>query len=270
MDQGKHVKKRIWILVKAFPQPSQKYEETVCCAGITEDTGELLRLYPIRYRRLDKVNQFDRFDLVEMTITRASDDYRPESHRVDHDSIQVIKSGKKLSEQSRVQLWKPHISPSIKALLDDNKETNRSLGIVKPDPDSLQFKIKPAINSDEEDQLIAELVYRQQMSFLEYPLKPLDKPQYSFHYEYTCAGFTHKHQIHDWEVQAAFINYKRKYKTEDKALEMMTQEYQQNIPKRNLHFIMGTMKAHPQTFILIGLLRSGLDPEEIDKQRELF
>ena len=51
---------------------------------------------------------------------------------------------------------------------------------------------------------------------------------------------------------------------------MMTQEYQQNIPERNLHFIMGTMKAHPQTFIVIGLLRSGLDPQEVDKQQELF
>ena len=42
MNQGRYVKRRVWILVKAFPQPSQKYEETVCCAGIAEDTGELL------------------------------------------------------------------------------------------------------------------------------------------------------------------------------------------------------------------------------------
>jgi hypothetical protein len=29
---------------------------------------------------------------------------------------------------------------------------------------------------------------------------------------------------------------------------------------RNLHLIMGTMAAHPRTFIVIGLLRSGIDP----------
>jgi len=51
---------------------------------------------------------------------------------------------------------------------------------------------------------------------------------------------------------------------------MMAQEYQQNIPTCNLHFVMGTMKAHPQTFIIIGLLRSGIDPEEIERQGELF
>jgi hypothetical protein len=68
MIEGKHVKRTIRILVKAFPQPSTKHEETVCCAGVTEDTGELLRLFPIRYRRLNKADQFDRFDQVEMTI----------------------------------------------------------------------------------------------------------------------------------------------------------------------------------------------------------
>ena len=51
---------------------------------------------------------------------------------------------------------------------------------------------------------------------------------------------------------------------------MMTQEYQENIPRHNLHFIMGTMKAHPQTFIVIGLLRSPLDPAVLDAQGELF
>ena len=40
--------------------------------------------------------------------------------------------------------------------------------------------------------------------------------------------------------------------------------------KRNLHFILGTTKAHPQTFVIIGLLRSPVSPEELDKQPELF
>lgn len=268
MRHGKHIKRRIRILVKAFPQPSVKYEETVCCAGITEDTGELLRLYPIRYRRLDQANQFDRFDLVAMEMTKDSDP-RPESYHINEDSIRLIESGKTLSEQAKVQLWKPFIAPSLKALLEENKRTQRSLGIIKPDPGSLQFKIKPATTSDAEDQQIADLVF-QQASLIEEPLKPLDRPRYSFSYHYTCDGYPHKHQIHDWEVQAAFIHYKRRYKTEEQALAMMTQEYQQNIPERNLHFIMGTMKAHPQTFIVIGLLRSGLDPQEVDRQGELF
>jgi hypothetical protein len=51
---------------------------------------------------------------------------------------------------------------------------------------------------------------------------------------------------------------------------MLQQEYGERIPTRNPHFIMGTMKAHPQTFIIIGILRSGIDPAELDRQGGLF
>lgn len=268
MIEGKHVKRTIRILVKAFPQPSTKHEETVCCAGVTEDTGELLRLFPIRYRRLDKTDQFDRFDQVEMTITKASDP-RPESFKVDEGSIHVTSKGSTLDDAAKVRLWAPHIAPSLKTLMTENKDNNRSLGIIKPDPGSLKFRIKEAAKSDKEDQEVANLLY-EQASLLEDLLKPMGKPKFSFAYHYTCDGHPHKHQIHDWEVQAAFINYKQRYKTEDKALEMMQQEYGQNIPQHNLHFILGTMASHPRTFIIIGLLRSPLDPAEVVKQQQLF
>lgn len=51
---------------------------------------------------------------------------------------------------------------------------------------------------------------------------------------------------------------------------MMAQEYGENIPKRNLHFIMGNMAKRPWVFIVIGLLRSGLDPDELSRQGKLF
>ncbi|HDL85439.1 MAG TPA: hypothetical protein ENH11_03800 [Candidatus Acetothermia bacterium] len=251
-------------MVKAFPQPSQKHEETVCCAGVTEDGQALLRLFPIRYRRLGKDDQFDRFDLVEMTITKASDP-RPESYRVDEASIHRLERGKQLADAAKVRLWAPFIAPSLKGLMAENADNNRSLGIIKPDPDSLKFVVKEAAQSEQDDQAVAKMVF-EQASLLEGLLKPIEKPRYSFSYHYTCAGHPHKHQIHDWEVQAAFNHYKRRYKTEDEALKMMQQEYGQNIPRYNLHFIMGTMASHPRTFIVIGLLRSKLDPEEVNKQ----
>jgi hypothetical protein len=149
--QGKHRKRRVRILVKAFPQPSTKHEETVCCAGVTEDSQELLRLFPIRYRRLPKADQFDRYDLVEMTTTKATSDARPESYRVDEDSIHLVESGKKLSDEAKVRLWTPFIAPSIGVLLEENKTRGRSLGIIRPQPTSLKFLIKEARNSNAED-----------------------------------------------------------------------------------------------------------------------
>jgi len=45
----RYQKRRACVLVKAYPQRSQKYEETVCVAAVTED-HRLLRLYPVRFR----------------------------------------------------------------------------------------------------------------------------------------------------------------------------------------------------------------------------
>jgi hypothetical protein len=46
--------------------------------------------------------------------------------------------------------------------------------------------------------------------------------------------------------------------------------YGKTIPADNLHFIMGTMASHLRTFIVIGLLRSAFDPEELGKQGSLL
>lgn len=263
-----HVRLRVRILVKAFPQPSKKHEETVCCAGVTEDGRQLLRLFPIRFRRLPKEHQFGRFDLVEMLATKASDP-RPESFRVDESSIKLIESGSRLSEEAKVRLWQPFIAPSLTQLHEENRTINRSLGIIRPDPGSLKFYYKAASEADTADQEVTEQVHQmQQSSLLEDPLTPLEKPEYVFGYRYTSAGHAHAHLIHDWEVQAAHRHYKRRYNAH--ALEQLKREYGEHIPGRHLHFIMGTMASHPRTFIVIGLLRSGVDPNDVTRQGNLF
>lgn len=254
--------------MKAFPQHSTKYEETVCCAGVIEDTGEFVRLYPIRFRRLPDEHRFDRFDLVSMLIEKANDP-RPESYHVAEESICLVETDHGLSEASKVKLWAPFISPSIEHLQADNKDYGRSLGIVKPDIDSLKFRIRPQAKSDDSDKEVTDLLFKQQ-SLLEAPLKRLPRPEYSFVYEYTQDGHPHNLQIHDWEVQAAFHKYKKTYGSEETALERISHQYQDIIPSHNLHFIMGTMQKRPWLFILIGLLRSQLDPQEVLKQQSLI
>lgn len=161
-------------------------------------------------------------------------------------------------------LWKPHIAASLDALKNENKTTERSLGIIQPDAGTLKFFWRAAEAQEKEE---AKGV---QASLFEQPLKPLDPPEFVFGYKYTSGGTPHTHTIQDWEVQAAYIAYQRRYGTRDEALKMLEQEYGSRIPTRHPHFIMGTMKLHPRNFILIGLLRTGLDPDELDKQGSLF
>lgn len=256
---------RICILVKAYPQPSQKYEETVCCAGIT-DAGKLLRLYPIPYRRLSPEQRFGRFDVIEAIIERDTSDFRPESHRVDPDSIEIVQHEKQMDDASKVRLWAPFVVESLVRLRDENVATERSLGIIKPDNGSLRFKARPHTQNADDEAAFASM-YSQQGLFQEKALRPL-KMEYQFGYSFTCGGVSHEMKIHDWEAQATYFNYKRNYGPG--ALNVMRDQYEVMLPRQNLHFIMGTMKAHPRQFIVIGMLRSTISPEDAMRQESLF
>ena len=257
-------KERAIILVKAFPQPSQKYEETVCCAGITE-AGAFVRLYPVRFRHLDADKRFDRWDVVEYQALRPIDDWRPESRHVDETSIKIVQSRSLSDDAQRVRLWAPHVSASLVELKAENVATHKSLGVVRPDEGSIKFRHRKLRDSEDDRQLQAAF---KQVSLLGEGLLASLPVEYDFSYSFTCAGHAHTMKIHDWEVQAAYLSFKARYG--ERALEMLTQEYEQRIPTRNLHLVMGTMKAHPRQFIVIGLLRSALSPDDVTRQGSLI
>lgn len=253
-------------MVKAYPQPSKQYGETVCCAAISEDGSELLRLYPIRYRALSPENRFTRFDLLDVDLFKSTDDPRPESHKVVEDSIKVVKD-RKLTEPARTRLWLPFVSESLEALSTAQKNTCQSLGIIKPDTGSVKFKVQPIADATEEAREATQAAFEQQ-SLFEDSLSPLPQPEYVFSYVFRSDGKRHQMQLHDWEVQAAWINYRRKYGEE--AMDRLCNEYDKNIPSNNLHFIMGTIKNRPWQFMIIGLLRTSEDIEQLQAQQELF
>ena len=72
---------RVLITVKASPEPSSKYGDTVCVAGIRLDKPQLewIRLYPIPFRYLEHEQQFSKYEVLELDISKARNDPRPES-----------------------------------------------------------------------------------------------------------------------------------------------------------------------------------------------
>jgi len=254
-------RERALVIVKAFPQPSQKYEETVCCAGITPE-GEFLRIYPVRYRHLREEQRFTRWDVIEFESTRPIDDWRPESRHVNEDTIRIVQRVSPTDEAQRVRLWAPHVARSLVELKAQNEATEASLGIVRPDAGSVRFKARKLEPASVDDQRLRESFH--QVSLIDATqLTPLSV-DYEFTYRFTSDGKRHDMKIHDWEVQAAYFAYKKRYGTA--ALGKLVEEYETNIPARNLHLVMGTMKAHPRQFIIIGLLRSGVAPAEAVRQ----
>ncbi len=247
--------KRVFVLVKAYPQPSETYQETVCVAGVTE-TGEFVRLYPIRFRQLPATAKFKRYDLVEVQGERPRDDHRPESFHVDEGSIKVVRRASETSSATRANVWLPYVTPSLEDLRAANERDRVSLGIVKPDDGSVKFSWRLAATQGEGDRAISKALAHQ-TSLIEAPIKPLTTPEYSFTIKWTSNGKPSKGVIHDWEVQAAYNAYKVRYGS--KALETLKREYQDRMTARSLHFFMGTMKAHPTQFIIVGVLRGGAE-----------
>jgi hypothetical protein len=260
---AKAQRERALILVKAFPQPSQKYEETVCVAGLTPE-GRFVRLYPIRYRHLPVEKRFDRWDVIEYEAERPHKDHRPESRHVNEDTLEIVQHRDQWTAEERVAMWAPHVSASLIELRAQNLSDQRTLGVVKPDPGSVRLKFT-RLSATEAKARQEEF---KQVSLLDSNSLPALPVDYEFRYLFTSGGHPHDMKIHDWEIQAAYLQYGRRYG--DQALEFMTQEYQQNIPVRNLHLVMGTMQAHPRQFIIIGLLRSTVSPVDAQRQGKLL
>lgn len=170
-----------------------------------------------------------------------------------------------MDEGNRVRLWAPHVASSLVSLREDNLATGRSLGVIRPDPGSLVFSHRKLRNSAE-DAAIRTLF--EQVSLIEQSSLPKLSVEYEFTYRFTCAGTPHEMKIHDWEVQAAYFSFKNRYG--DAVLAHLKQAYQVDMPSRNPHFVMGTMKAHPRQFIVIGILRSTIAPDDASRQGSLI
>lgn len=262
-------KEQVCILVKAYPQASTKYQETVCCAGITP-AGQLRRLYPIVYRQLQPQQRFERFDWIEANMNRAPGDPRPESYRVDQGTLRIITSGKQPSAESKVRLWLSHVVPSLSWLYHEQERTGRSLGIVRPDAGTLRFRWSPLAQADEADKAITKIAVRQQSLFEEHSIKPLPSPEYLFRLEFASGGKHHAMTLHDWEVQATYARYKRQYGGPTAALGKIAEYYGERLAGMNPHLIVGNMQKRPNQFILIGVLRTGADIDADPNKQAMF
>jgi len=68
--------KRVLITIKAPPNPSKKYLETNCCAGVDLDSGQLIRLYPIPCRLLDDAKKLTKYSIIRVVCDKPIRDKR--------------------------------------------------------------------------------------------------------------------------------------------------------------------------------------------------
>lgn len=202
---------KVLVLVKASPQPSRQYGDTVCVAGICADAvaPRWVRLYPVPFRYLDGDNQFRKYDVISVNTRDAGSDKRPESRKIEATSIRVEQQVKGWQERAkRVEMLH---DPSMCDLQDAVKKNidSQSLAAVRPtEVNGLKITPHPGWTAE---QLARFDAYRDQGDlFRETAPRLLDPPRFEVRIDYMCETLAcsgHVQRIIDWELTALQRRY---------------------------------------------------------------
>jgi hypothetical protein len=206
-------KKQVLITVKTYPNPSKKYKETVCVAGIDLSSNNWIRLYPIPFRDLEEDRKFKKYHVIEVETHKAKDDTRPESYKVHIDSIKVIdKYDTKNNWGRRKEVVMPTCSDSLCGIYQKTEVSGKSLGMFKPG--KIKFECKKVKIEDLKER---QKCYSQQ-GFFDKQNNPIEPIPYDFRYSFFCHGYSecpgHNLLIIDWEIGQSFRSWRYKYRSE--------------------------------------------------------
>ena len=232
------------ILVKALPQPSKTYGETVCCAGVTAD-GQWKRLFPVRFRHLSGDSSFKRWDWVNFNFRQPTRDKRAESCHVYEESIVV---DGKFPERDRTRLLSPIIIGSAKqaAVL------GLSLALIRPRNTRFIATAKSKNELQKEREAFAYAA--KQTSLFDAELAKLEPSPYKFRFDFEDDNGKHKYQTGDWEAHAMF--WRERQRTSDaEALKWMNDIFNDDYPAKGMVFAIGNQAKRPQTWQLLGVIR---------------
>ena len=255
-------KKKILITVRTYPTPSAKDVEVSCTAGITED-GEWIRLFPIPTRFLEDDKQFKKYQLIEAEVTRSSD-FRPESYKVNVDSIRVLKNP--LTTDNYWQARKDYLFPLMSSSLCELQRQQQNngyptLGFFKPK--EVTFDIEPEENADWTESELAKL---SQLSFSDKGVpRILEKIPYKFRYGFRCEDAEcngHNLSCTDWELGQSYRAWSNKHGQDWRRVFRNKYELEM-ILKRDLHFYVGTVHQYPDVWIIVGLFYPSIAPERL-------
>ena len=246
-------RRRVLIVVKTYPSPARRGGEVSCTGAITED-GNWRRLFPIPYRALTDTQKFRKYQWVEVNMQR-SDDPRPESYRVDVDSLEIV--GDPIPTKGNWQERKRVLFP-LKAhclcCLQKQQKAHQSptLGFFKP-WQITSFSIQP---DEEPNWTPRELETLNQLSMFDNaPENVLEKVPYHFYYHFRCEHEDcngHSLSCTDWELEESYRKWRRIYGPNWEAKFRETYEYRMLV-KAETHFFVGTVRHHPNSWIIVGL-----------------
>ncbi|ESZ41787.1 MULTISPECIES: hypothetical protein [unclassified Mesorhizobium] len=269
---------KILVLCKTYPSPSSKYSETSCVAGM-EETGSLIRLFPVPFRLIKDDQQFKKWQMIEATIERARDDNRPESHHIKVDTINKVDaplSTKNGWADRRAYLSKAPIFDDYAAVEASRKTAGSTLAFLRQSK-IIGLDITAAANPDWTSQERKKLLQHQQQAGLfddaDAPaIRTLRKLPHDFHYRYRCTvggiDAEYRHKIVDWEIGALYWNCRRGHGKDWEA--PFRAKLEHDLPAADLIFLMGTIHRFPDQWLIVSLIYPPRRQSPQMAQRSLF
>lgn len=260
-------KARFLITVKTYPQPSSKYEELVCTAGLFEGK-KWIQVYPVPYRFLNDNQMYPKYSWVVVDLVRNKSDFRPESYRPKKGLDEIFSVESKLDTKKNWAARKSYIQSEIFTSMNElivlsKSEQKKSLATMKPQ-EVTSFVIENTDREWKEEWKNQAL----QMSYLEYAKsnKPgkrrlVQKVPYNYYYELLTKGDNNprKLKIEDWEIGALYWHcLSRTGGDETEANRLVYKKYfDEFVTNKDLYFFLGTTKIYhnisPNPFMIIGV-----------------
>lgn len=274
------VEAEILITVRAYPEPSSKYVETSCVAGVDLLTKKPIRIFPVRARVLEDAHQFKKYSVIRAQVQKSTSDPRPESFKINEDSINLLREiptgvGKRRDWAERNDLIEPfRIAGSIEELQskfdEEGKSGAPSLALIRPKA-ICRLTIEHRGQAAWSEKDLSKLG---QLGLFDDPRKPRDQLEFipfRFKYDFTCDDPTctgHSFSMLDWEVNQSYRKWRDKYGASgwEKAFR---QKYEEElINERSLQFFVGTINSHPRTWSIIGIYYPPKAPKDEPPQTQ--
>jgi len=256
---------RILITVKTYPTLSAKYGELVCTAGLRQD-GSWIRIYPVPFRQLEAYQKFPKYSFIEAEVVRNTKDSRPESHKVNTDTLnltgEVLSTGDHWRERRHWILKRGTVHTNLTELIGANKRGTLSIATFKPTK-IIDFKVE-ADKPDWGDEKLAAVDALASQGDLFSGWKGADLAalirKLPWKFSYTLeddAGKRSTMMIEDWEIGELYWNCLKTSASSAQAVEKVRQKYLTEFATKDLYLYLGTTKKYDRwasnPFVIIGV-----------------
>lgn len=229
--------------------------------------GNVVRLYPIRFRYLEDTSKFAAWQYIEAEIRKDPSDPRPESYNVRDETIQPLELVPSTDADMRCRILEksPHFFGSVEELLARNREDSVSLGTIRP-AEILGTSVRPRDEGERDEWELKEQELFAQKTLIGPEPKKIDFPEAKFFVKWRCNDSSctkHEMSLHDWGIHELSRKLEGDPEAQIKMRDKMNSDL--DLTKRDVYLYLGNFRG---TMFNFGLMAAYSAPKS--RQVNLF